>query len=65
MSPDGKKVLDEGKEIVRDSNDLPTLEISKPLSRAGDADWGSSQTAGFVVSVKPFSLSVVVSQCRH
>ena len=35
MSPDGKTVLDEGKEIVRDPQNLPTLEGPKIYKRNG------------------------------
>jgi beta-xylosidase len=35
MSPDGKTVLDEGKEIVRDPHELPTLEGPKLYKRNG------------------------------
>jgi beta-xylosidase len=35
MSPDGKTVLDEGKEIVRDPQNLPTLEGPKLYKRNG------------------------------
>jgi beta-xylosidase len=35
MSPDGKTVLDQGKEIVRDPNELPTLEGPKLYKRNG------------------------------
>lgn len=35
LSADGKKVLDEGKEIMRDPNNLPTLEGPKMYKRNG------------------------------
>jgi beta-xylosidase len=35
MSPDGMKVLDDGKEIVRDAEDLPGLEGPKVYKRNG------------------------------
>ncbi len=35
MSPDGKTVLDEGKEIMRDAKNLPTLEGPKMYKRNG------------------------------
>jgi beta-xylosidase len=35
MAPDGLSVLDDGKEIVRDPKDLPTLEGPKLYKRAG------------------------------
>ena len=74
MSPDGKSVLDEGKEIVRDPRELPTLEGPKFYKRNGYyyifAPFGGVSTgAQAVLRSKsiygPYEHRTVLAQGRH